>query len=56
MMLAHVEYPPTPFAAAARQAATDDQLVELWLQVARRTPSAPIAPTVSDSWRSSPSH
>jgi integrase/recombinase XerD len=30
-MLAQVDYPPTPLAAAPRPAATDDQLVELWL-------------------------
>jgi integrase/recombinase XerD len=29
--LARIEYPPTPFVAAPRPAATDDQLVELWL-------------------------
>jgi integrase/recombinase XerD len=29
--LARTDYPPTPLAAAPRAAATDDQLVELWL-------------------------
>jgi integrase/recombinase XerD len=29
--LARVEYPPTPFSAAPRQAETDEHLVELWL-------------------------
>jgi len=30
-MLAQIDYPPTPLAASPRPAATDDQLVELWL-------------------------